>query len=176
MLLLARERERERVKKPVGIPIGNLTSQLFANVYLNELDQFVKHELRVKYYVRYTDDFAIVSHNRKALEELLTRINAFLLRRLKLTLHPHKVVITRDTRGVDFLGYVAFPHHRLLRTKTRHRIWRKMREKSRAYREGFISEEKLRQSLQSYLGVLSHANAHRFGEKLKNNVWFCMGG
>ncbi len=144
-------------------------------MYLNELDQFVKHELRVKYYIRYTDDFVIVSHKRKALDELLPKINTFLLRRLKLTLHPHKVIITRDTRGVDFLGYVAFPHHRLLRAKTRRRMWQKMKQKVHAYKAGLIAEKTLHQSLRSYVTVLSHANAHLLSEKLKNDVWFWVG-
>lgn len=149
------ERERER-----GIPIGNLTSQLFANIYLNELDQFVKHSLRVKNYARYTDDFVIVANERHCLEELLPKIRQFLAERLALTLHPHKVSILRASRGVDFLGYVLRPHHRLLRARTRRRIFGKLRR-------GQITE----QSLQSYLGVLAHANAYRLSEELKNGYW-----
>ncbi len=89
------ERERESFSTPVvkgrGIPIGNLTSQLFANIYLNEFDQFVKHELKVKYYCRYTDDFVIVSSNAKYLQKLLPPIQEFLENNLKLKLHPNKV-------------------------------------------------------------------------------------
>lgn len=157
-----------------GVPIGNLTSQLFANVYMNELDQFVKHTLRVKYYARYTDDFVILSDDRTYLETLVPRIENFLQTCLSLSLHPDKVSIRKYRQGIDFLGYVALPNHVVLRSSTQRRIYRKVRERVRRFRAGTISETTLFSSLNSYLGVLSHADAHAVSEDLMNQFWFWM--
>ncbi len=154
-----------------GIPIGNLTSQLFANVYLNELDQFVKHCLHVKDYLRYTDDLAVVSGNREYLEGILPEIHSFLEKELSLQLHPHKSTIRPVCQGADFLGYVSFPRYRLVRTKTRKRICRKLARREKKYRAGIITRQEFDQSMQSYLGVLSHANAHNLSESLLNRFW-----
>ena len=143
-----------------GIPIGNLTSQLFANIYLNELDQFIKHKLKAKFYIRYTDDFIIVNNEEVELVKWLKDIKTFLNQILKLELHPKKIILQKYHQGVDFLGYIQFPHHRLLRTKTKRRIFKRIRKG--------INE----QSLQSYLGVLSHANSHKISEAIKNVYLF----
>ena len=155
-----------------GVPIGNLTSQLFANIYMNEFDQFVKHELRIKNYLRYTDDFVIVSSDRKYLEGLIDPIRLFLSSKLFLELHPKKVTIDKFNQGIDFLGYVALPHYRQLRTKTKKRMFRKLKKQANKYRVGAISEDSLRQSLNSYLGVMSHADAYELGNRMKNQCWF----
>lgn len=156
-----------------GLPIGNLTSQLFANVYMNELDQFVKHELKIKYYARYTDDFVILS-DVDDFNEILLQIKQFLKDRLCLKLHPSKVSVRKLRQGVDFLGYVIRHHHKLPRTKTRKRMWRKLKGRAKEHKKGDIDDESLEQSLNSYLGLLSHANAHRLSERLKNDLWFWM--
>jgi len=155
-----------------GLPIGNLTSQLFANVYMNELDQFVKHKLKVTHYFRYTDDFVIVSNDRAYLQHLLPLIRQFLNYTLYLALHPNKVSICKLPQGVDFLGYVLLPHHRIVKTKTKHRIFHKLHSRVQEYKQDKINRETLEQSLQSYLGVLSHANAYRLINELKNKFWF----
>lgn len=155
-----------------GLPIGNLTSQLFANVYMNEFDQFVKHELKIKYYARYTDDFVILSDTDNEFDKLLGRITIFLRERLCLELHPHKVDIRKLHDGIDFLGYVVFPHHKLPRAKTRRRVVRKLRQRAEEYKEEKIDDVTLTQSLHSYMGLLSHANTHNFSEDLKNKLWF----
>lgn len=133
-----------------GVPIGNLTSQLFANIYLNELDQFIKYKLQVKHYLRYTDDFVIVSESKKYLEELITQIDNFLQNQLKLFLHPDKVYIRKYSQGIDFLGYIVLPYYKVVRTKTKKRIIKKLNIGN----------------LASYLGVLSHANSFRFEQSL----------
>ena len=156
------------------MPIGNLTSQLFANIYLNELDQFVKHELRVKYYARYTDDFVIVSENPEYLKSLIPKISGFLHARLALYLHPNKVFIRKYRQGIDFLGYVVIPNHIAVRTKTKRRIFRKFRAKVAGFRTETITKASLLGSLNSYLGVLSHADALELAEELKNSFWFWM--
>lgn len=169
-------RERESKTPPFfnkkGVPIGNLTSQIFANVYMNEFDQFVKHELKIEYYARYTDDFIIISKNKNYLKELLLKLQTFLLENLKLELHRNKIIIRKHHKGIDFLGQVIFPHHRLLRKKTQKRIVRNLKNKVDLYRRGCISESSLKHSMQSYFGVLSHADTFQFQESLKNQIWF----
>ena len=94
-----------------GLPLGNLTSQLFVNIYMNEFDQYVKHDLKVKYYIRYADDFIILSQDKSWLEERLFKMGDFLSGELKLDLHPDKVHIKTIFSGVDFLGWVHFSRH-----------------------------------------------------------------
>ncbi|MFA5051392.1 MAG: reverse transcriptase domain-containing protein [Patescibacteria group bacterium] len=155
---------------PQGIPLGNLTSQIFANIYLNELDQFVKHQLKIKYYIRYTDDFVILSKSQEYLEALIPIINNFLGDKLKLTLHPNKVIIRKYKQGIDFLGYVSLPYWRVLRTKTKKRMFKKLEKKIDEFRQGQISEETLNQSIQSYFGVLKHCNSFKLREKLEQRI------
>jgi len=157
-----------------GIPIGNLTSQLFANIYMNELDQFMKQQLRVKQYIRYTDDFVIVDSDKSKLENLLPPVNKFLKEQLHLSLHPRKIILRKFGQGIDFLGYVILPHHRTLRTRTKRRMFRKLQNRVRSYKTNVGSESSVESSLQSYLGVLSHANTHRIRERLQNQYWFWM--
>ena len=97
------------------MPLGNLTSQFFANIYLNELDYFVKHKLKAKYYIRYVDDFVILHQSREQLETWKTQINLFLINELKLELHPDKSRVIPLSRGIDFVGFRNFYHFRLLR-------------------------------------------------------------
>ena len=155
-----------------GIPIGNLASQLFANIYLNEFDQFIKHDLKLKNYARYTDDFVIVADNPDYLKSLLTPIKNFLQQQLQLELHPQKVTIKKFRQGIDFLGYVMLPHHRILRAKTKKRMFRKLKQKIKDCREGIISEAQLQASFQSYLGIVSHSHSYRLSQWLKNYAWF----
>lgn len=154
-----------------GLPIGNLTSQLFANVYMNEFDQFMKRKMKLRYYARYTDDFVIVADSSEYLQTLLPDIKQFLDIQLQLQLHPDKVSIRTLKSGIDFLGYVIRPHHRLVRTKTRRRMERKFAEKVRAYKAGEITDEQLNSSLQSFLGVHSHADAYKVKQQLKNFIF-----
>ncbi len=155
-----------------GLPVGNLTSQLFSNIYLNELDQFIKHNLKVKNYIRYSDDFVIITKERFYLENIIVSIRSFLKEKLVLELHSKKVGIHKFHQGIDFLGYIVLPHYRLLRAKTRKRIFRKLGERVREYKNGTISEQALEQSLQSYLGVLSHANTYELGQELRNQLFY----
>ncbi|MFA5936566.1 MAG: reverse transcriptase domain-containing protein [Candidatus Paceibacterota bacterium] len=155
-----------------GVPIGNLTSQVFANIYMNEFDQFAKQILKIKYYARYTDDFIVVSTNKTYLENLIVKIQEFLRIKLYLELHPKKVTITKHIRGVDFLGYVILPKHIKLRTKTKRKIPKKIHQMVERYKQGKITELTLYSSLQSYLGVLSHANAYNLSQEIQNKFWF----
>lgn len=155
-----------------GMPIGNLTSQLFANIYLDLLDQFMKHELKVKYYIRYADDFAILSENKSYLESLLFKIDKFLNQELKLSLHPNKISIRDYYLGIDFLGYIVFPYYVIPRTKTRRRLFKKIYKKIQAVRNNQSTLGSLNQTTQSYLGHLSHANTFKLTQDVKNRIWF----
>jgi RNA-directed DNA polymerase len=141
-----------------GLPLGNLTSQLFINIYLNEFDQFVKHKLKFKYYIRYADDFVFFSQDKNELEEIVPVISQFLLERLKLTIHPKKLFIKTLASGVDFLGWVHFPYHRVLRTSTK---WRMFRRLEKTQKE---------ETIQSYLGMLGHGNGYKLVNKIKRNI------
>jgi len=140
-----------QTEKDKGIPLGNLTSQYFANMYLNEFDQFVKHRLKAKYYLRYTDDFLILSRNKEYLENLIAPIQNFLKNRLNLLLHPDKIMIRKYNQGIDFLGYVTLPYYRVLRTKTKQRMLKKVNQKN----------------IQSYLGILKHCCGYKLERKLR---------
>ena len=135
----------------VGLPLGNLTSQLLVNIYMNEFDQFVKHKLKIKYYTRYADDFVILSDNRGEFESYVKVIQSFLNVGLRLKLHPNKVFIETIYSGVDFLGWVHFSDHRILRTKTKRRMLKRINS----------------DSFDSYLGSLKHGNSF----KLENMIF-----
>jgi len=141
---------------------------------LNEFDQFIKHSLKIKKYARYTDDFVIISHNKSYLEKIVPQLESFLSEKLKLTLHPDKVNIRKYRQGADFLGYVVLPHHIAVRTRTKKRMFRKIAERVAAYQSGTISKASMEGALSSYLGVLSHANAHELTERFRNQFWITM--
>jgi len=143
-----------------GLPLGNLTSQLLVNIYMNEFDQFVKHVLREKYYVRYADDFLFLADDKRVLEGLLSSISSYLEKELSLSLHPRKVSIRTWVSGVDFLGWVSFPDHRVLRTTTKRRMMKRM-----------LSKPSLATKA-SYVGMLKHGNT----EKLKYNITIVSSG
>jgi RNA-directed DNA polymerase len=111
---------------PNGLPLGNLTSQLLVNIYMNEFDQCVKHELKITYYIRYADDFVFLSTSKNELQDTLKQVEFFLRDELKLELHPNKVSIETFASGVDFLGWVHFPNHRVLRTSTKRRMLKRV--------------------------------------------------
>ena len=149
-----------------GIPLGNLTSQLFSNIYLDNFDQFIKRHLRLKYYIRYNDDFMILDSDRQFLEGLISIISSFLKEKLNLELHPQKVSIRNWGQGIDFLGYVIFPYHTILRTKTKQRILRKIKRNHRQLKTGPLYQKSFNQSLQSYLGILKHCR----GQSIHNKI------
>lgn len=139
---------------------------------MNEFDNFVKHVLKVKYYARYTDDFVVVSHNRKYLCDLIPIFQEFLGKHLMLRVHPQKISIRRYSTGIDFLGYVILPHCRLIRKRTWKRMQRKFNAKIKDFRQDKISNDGIERSLSSYLGILSHADTYDLTIKLKNQRLF----
>ncbi|MFH1088976.1 MAG: reverse transcriptase/maturase family protein [Candidatus Uhrbacteria bacterium] len=143
----------------VGLPLGNLTSQLFSNIYLNRFDQFVKHQLKEGYFIRYADDFVILSDNKEKLINLLPLLENFLGGELKLHLHPDKIFLKTISSGVDFLGWTLFSDYRTIRAVTKQRMFRRIQDNSSPA------------SLQSYLGLLSHGNTYKIRQKLLNDYW-----
>ncbi|OGZ29575.1 MAG: hypothetical protein A2835_00160 [Candidatus Niyogibacteria bacterium RIFCSPHIGHO2_01_FULL_45_28] len=142
------------VREEVGLPLGNLTSQLLVNIYMNEFDRFVKHKLKAKFYIRYADDFILLSDDRKWLEDRVEPIKELLKNNLKLEIHENKIQIKTLSSGVDFLGWVHFPDHRVLRTKTKKRMFKR------------ITVSSAPETMNSYLGLLKHGNTKKIVSSL----------
>lgn len=156
--------------KDCGLPLGNVTSQLFANIYLNEFDQFVKHKLKVKHYFRYADDFILVHPNTKFLEDARKKITAFLLEKLRLKLHKDKITTRKLKQGIDFLGFVILQNTIILRTKTKRRILRKIAQAVKAFNNGSISKPYFNSVIQSYFGVLSHCRSKGIKKQIEGLI------
>lgn len=137
------------------MPIGNLTSQLFANAYLDAFDHFVKERLSVRHYIRYTDDAVILHQDVAALKLLIAPISEWLWKERRLTLHPRKVEIRKLSQGIDFLGYVVLPWHRVVRVKTGRRMLRRANGKN----------------ITSYLGMLKHCRGRRLRQLLAEKIF-----
>ncbi len=142
-----------------GLPLGNLTSQLFANIYMNVFDQWVKHKLKVGHYIRYADDFVFLSQDKLWLEKIIPQIRQFLSEKLKLTLHPDKMFLKTIVSGIDFLGWVHFSKHRILRVTTKRRMFSRIKERTTP------------ETLQSYLGMLKHGNTSQTRQELLGRYW-----
>ena len=145
----------------VGIPVGNLTSQLFANIYLDKLDRFIKHTLGVKPYERYMDDFILLSPDKGQLREWLAAIETFLRDELRLELNP-KTTILAAKNGIDFVGY----KHRGTHKKVRRDSIKRMKRKIKWYVKGKITKEKLQKSVRSWTGHASHADSYNLQKKI----------
>ncbi|MFH1584817.1 MAG: reverse transcriptase/maturase family protein [Patescibacteria group bacterium] len=137
-----------------GLPLGNLTSQLFANVYLHGLDYFVKHGLKEQWYLRYCDDFIILTASHAKAIEHIRILQKFLNSRLKLSIHPEKIRVKTWNQGIDFVGYVHMPHCAVVRTKTARRMFKLANDTN----------------LSSYLGLCGHANAYELERTLLNKI------
>ncbi len=151
--------------KGQGLPLGNYTSQFFANVYLNDMDYFIKHRLKAKYYVRYVDDFVILHKDKKVLEDFKIKIEKY-LKNLRLELHPDKSEIHALRNGITFLGYRVFYHYKLLSKRNQKHFFNKFRKKIELYHQGVISKDKLESFLQGWLGYSKFANTYKLRQKI----------
>ncbi len=149
-----------------GMPLGNLTSQFFANIYLNELDYFVKHKLKAKYYIRYVDDFVILHKSRMQLDVWKEQIDNFLKNDLKLELHPDKSRIICLKRGVDFVGFRNYYSSRLLRKRN----ISTMRRKIRRYKFGINSFEKTLEIYKGWQAYAQWGNTYKLRKQIKNEI------
>lgn len=143
-----------------GLPIGNLTSQFFANIYLNQVDQFIKHKLKAKYYGRYVDDLVIYDNSGHVLNEKVNTINAFAKTELNIALHPAKTSIHKIEHGVNFVGYIIRPYRRYLRRSILSNLAQKLENKD------FWATADVHASVNSYLGMLRHVNGYRARQKI----------
>ncbi len=149
-----------------GMPLGNLTSQFFANVYLNELDQFVKHKLKARFYIRYVDDFVILNPSESLLEDYRRQISQFLNSNLHLNLHPFKVKIIDYNQGIDFLGMKIFPHHISLRKRNVVKLKNKMGDLSSKYFTGKIGYDEIYDSLEGWIAYAKQADTYNLRKKI----------
>jgi len=154
------------LQRPTGIPIGNLTSQLFSNVYMGELDRFVKQQLRWQPYLRYMDDFLLFGPCKKGLWAVLYRIEAFLAEKLRLRVHPKKRTVSPVNRGIDWVGYMIFPERVRVRRRNIIRFRLRNRKLRALLRQGRIAVADIGRSVQSFCAYTSHADAARLTREL----------
>lgn len=133
-----------------GIPLGNITSQIFANIYLNILDKYVKNELKRRFYVRYNDDFVIIGDSAENLEKLREKIICFVKEKLLLEIPIEKTNIRKIDWGVDFLGFTILPKAILVRNKTKNKIYLNINSGN----------------INSYFGILKHCNSYNLRRKI----------
>ncbi len=150
-----------------GMPLGNLTSQFLANVYLGELDNFVKHNLKAKHYLRYVDDFVILEGRKEPLGQYKAAIECFIKQQLKLELHPEKSKIIPLQRGVALLGFRIFPKYLLLKKSNQLRIWKRLRHFREQLERGETTKEHVLRSLAGWNGYAKMANTHN----LRKRIW-----
>jgi len=147
------------LQRPTGIPIGNLTSQLFSNIYLTGLDHFVKQELRWKPYLRYMDDFLLFGPDKKELWLILSRLEAFLAEKLRLRVHPKKRTVSPVSSGIDWVGYIVFAERVKVRRRNIFRFRLRNRKLRALFRRGRIHVPDIKQSIMSFCAYSSHADA-----------------
>jgi len=153
-----------------GMPLGNLTSQFFANVYLDELDQFVKHTLKAKFYIRYVDDFVILHNDRKLLESYKKQIDSFLKRTLDLELHKQKSKIYSIDRGIPFLGFRVFYFHTLLRKTNIRKMEKRLERFKSLYDQGVVPYDTIYESFQGWMGYAKDANTYTLRQRVAAHV------
>ena len=154
----------------VGLPLGNYASQMFANIYLNELDQYVKHKLKCKYYYRYMDDMVIMCKNKEIAKDSLNNITKFLKENLKLTLNS-KTRIFKDRQGVNFCGYKINEKRLKIRHTSKCRMKRKLKRYTRQLKEGKITLTEIQRSIAGWLGYVKHADSY----KLRKSMFYIEG-
>ncbi|MCP4265528.1 MAG: RNA-dependent DNA polymerase [Candidatus Brocadiaceae bacterium] len=148
-----------------GLPMGNLTSQFFANLYLNDFDHFVKEGLSARFYIRYCDDFVIFGNSRVWLNQIKREIIEYLVA-LRLRLHDNKSRIFRTTDGVDFLGYRIYPNYMRVRKNIVKRYRRKLRNMTEQYRNGNVKMPEINNSIQSWIGHVKHADSYQLRKEV----------
>lgn len=155
-----------------GVPLGNITSQIFSNIYLNELDKFVSNDLGIKNYVRYNDDFIVLEDDKEKLFADIRKIKMFLKDKLALELPEEKITFRKLGWGIDFCGCIVLPNAILLRNKTKSGMFEKLDKTSKKFRFGKISLNDLQKTTDSYLGMLSHCKAYNLKSKIKSKYLY----
>ncbi len=158
------------ILRPKGLPIGNLTSQFWANVYLHKLDTFAKQTLHCQAYMRYMDDFLLFSNSKNQLNEWKLAIKEFLGSHLRLLLHENKSVVIPTSTGLGFCGFVLFPERRKLRRSGVTRFIRRYKMQRRLYSSGQLTLEKMTESVQSWIAHAAHADSWHLRNKIFRNI------
>lgn len=158
-----------------GLPIGNLTSQLFGNVYLNEFDCFAKHKLDCKYYGRYVDDIVIVHKGKKRLKSIIPLLKEYLRNELFLELHPKKLYLQHFSKGVNFLGTAIKPYRIYIKNRIKGNFYRKVQywNKFFAEKQHIFVRKDIKQflsSINSYLGIMKHYNTYKLRKKMLTQI------
>ena len=162
------------LERPAGLPIGNLTSQFFANLYLDVLDHFIKDQLRVRPYLRYVDDLVILGRDKGELHEIRERIRERLAED-RLRLHPHKAHIYHAAHGIDLFGYQVFPHKRKLRNDNGHAFYRRLRKMAQLFHEGKLDWEDMHPRVRSWIGHAIHGETEGLRKSLFASTVFVRG-
>lgn len=155
--------------KNCGLPIGNLTSQLFGNIYLNEFDHFVKKDLQIRYYGRYVDDFVLIHQNKEYLKSLIEPIRKFLDQNLQLKLHPDKIYLQHYTKGVKYLGAVIKPHRIYIASRTKGNFYKAIEKQNEIVRHRKPGKDDIKHflcSMNSYLGIMKHYKSYKARKKM----------
>lgn len=151
-------------KPNCGLPIGNLTSQVFANFYMNTFDHFIKHDLKIRYYGRYVDDFVIVYENKEYLKNLIPKLSGYLKSELQATIHPKKIYLQHYSKGVKFLGTVILPNRIYIANRTKGNFYNAIEKQNQIAREHKPTKEELKafqSSMNSYLGIMKHYKTYK---------------
>lgn len=155
-----------------GIPLGNVTSQIFANIYLNELDQYVLKTLKICYYIRYNDDFIMLGLDRKQVCDEAEKAKKFVVQRLSLEIPKEKAVFRKLKWGIDFCGSVILPDAILLRHKTKKGMLKKLAYATLKFNNGDISLSDFTRTYNSYVGLMQHYNCYNLKNKIKNEFLY----
>ena len=159
------------LEEKIGIPIGNYTSQFFANIYLNELDQFIKRKLKIEYYCRYMDDFILLLKTKQECINIKKEIEEFLKNNLHLKLNEKSKYFPYEM-GIDFCGYRIFTTHKLLRTSNKKKIKNEVKKLNNLYKRKCLNINYAMQSINSWMGHCSHCNSYKLKNKIINSCEF----
>jgi RNA-directed DNA polymerase len=162
------------LERRMGIPIGNLTSQFFANLYLDDLDHFIKQQLNVRPYLRYVDDMVVLDNDKVRLAEIRSAVRCR-LEADRLRLHPNKAHITRVHDGLNLLGYFVYPQRRLLRNDNGHRFARRLRALANGFAAGYVQWSEITPRIQSWIGHAKHADTDGLRRKIFSQAVFRRG-
>lgn len=169
---LPRTKSLFHAKENCGLPIGNLTSQLFGNVYLNDFDHFVKRDLRIRYYGRYVDDFVLVHSSKHFLQSCIEDIKSYLKENLFLDLHPDKVYLQHYSKGVQYLGAIIKPHRIYVANRTKGNFFEAIEKQNKVVRENKPTKEEqaaFQSSMNSYLGIMKHYKTYKLRKAMIRN-------
>jgi len=156
-------------KPNCGLPIGNLTSQVFANFYMDSFDHFVKHDLKIRYYGRYVDDFVIVHKDKEYLKKVISKLSEYLQTELNVTIHPKKIYLQHYSKGVKFLGTVILPNRIYIANRTKGNFYnaiKKQNQIARAHKPTKEVQQAFQSSMNSYLGIMKHYKSYKLRKEM----------